>query len=1271
MLKTMFNPDSSGKKIVLILLAMLFTASLAFGAALNEGFEGTTFPPDGWSEGSGWSRSTSYSHTGSASAKCSWSSGSYWLITPQLDVSTSDTLKYWIRRYYSGYSNDWFKIEISTTTNDISSFSAVDSFHTDALSYTFEEKKVSLDSYAKAKGTIYIAFHYVSTGGPNIYIDDVSGPELYAAAHDFATLDHATDSRSMQDTTVLVNENVTFHIVAKNWGTTTESSPIKWTCTGGSPTSDTDENTASLAQDATEHHTFSPTWSASTAGTYTVKFYTDLATDTDHSNDTTTVVITVCAPITSFPWTEGFEGGSIPDCWTNLNDLWTIGSESHSGSYCARVSYYHTGEAILTTPPINLPANHRIKFWWKDDDISSKGGKVAGHDTTYFEISTDGGSSWTTLDTLSAPSSMSNYEEAVHDLSSYAGNGVYVRWRDVTDATYNAYGTGLDDITIEEIPQVPIIDLSDETHDFGLIEAGSSVNWDVTIYNNGGANLNVTGSTVSAPFSCSYTGTIPPNGSAPATITFHPTTAGSYSETLTFHSNATSVDSTIDLTGKAYAQGALYESFEGTTFPPDGWTSESHGTYSAPWSRSSSESHSGTYSAKGAYSYSGYTNEWLITPRLNIATGDSITFWRDFAPGSSSYPDTLEILVSDDGMSTWHQLAIATPDSADDGGFVYRAYSLDSYTGNNGYVAFRYASNNGYSSYIDDVLGPTLFVGPPGAPTNPNPGNGDTGVSNTADLSWTNGYQTDNIDLYFSTDSSKVATKDASVRVITGQDTSQYDPGTMAYNTKHFWRVVAHNSAKATTDGPLWKFTTEWDPNHGGGGDGTGGYYFANSLATDAPSHPSYSWIDTTGHTVVPIDPDMTGNKDGYLSDDDYEGPFNIGFSFPFFTGTKGGTFTQFYIQSNGLISFTDAEISPSNDPIPVDGDETDFIAWCWDDMDADDPDVTDTDVRYYSGTDKCVITFWHYPEYGASAGEYVTAQVILYPSGNIKIQYNDAESDIPGTADYPNDCTIGIEGDISATANGIEYRYNGTGGPMFGSDLAVMFGENENTLPVELIAGSLIAEYAVNEYGSEYVVISWATASETDVNGFNIWRNTENNFSTAIQVNPDLIEGHGTTSETHNYTYNDESIMEEELHAGDIYYYWLEVVDLGGTSSYSDAFEFVAPDNYEPPVPPELPLKIGLYQNCPNPFNPALAKTKICFYLGEGTNANVEIKIYNIKGELVKTIWNQYTEFEKHPVPTVWDGCDENGKVQANGIYFYQLKTDNFNEIKKMLVIR
>ena len=158
-------------------------------------------------------------------------------------------------------------------------------------------------------------------------------------------------------------------------------------------------------------------------------------------------------------------------------------------------------------------------------------------------------------------------------------------------------------------------------------------------------------------------------------------------------------------------QGYTMEGFEGT-FPPSNWTLQAKGTYTAPWSKSSSYVHSGTYSAMATYNTSGLTNDWLVTPRLDLSakSGGVLQLWRRFYNGSATYPDTLEILMSTDGGATWPtRVAISTPDSTSDANFVFRSYNLVS-SSSNVKIAFRYATKDGYSSYIDDVILPPIFA---------------------------------------------------------------------------------------------------------------------------------------------------------------------------------------------------------------------------------------------------------------------------------------------------------------------------------------------------------------------------------------------------------------------------------------------------------------------------------------------------------------------------------------------------------------------------------
>ncbi len=91
---------------------------------------------------------------------------------------------------------------------------------------------------------------------------------------------------------------------------------------------------------------------------------------------------------------------------------------------------------------------------------------------------------------------------------------------------------------------------------------------------------------------------------------------------------------------------------------------------------------------------------------------------------------------------------------------------------------------------------------------------------------------------------------------------------------------------------------------------------------------------------------------------------------------------------------------------------------------------------------------------------------------------------------------------------------------------------------------------------------------------------------------------------------------------------------------------------------------------NFPNPFNP---KTTISFYTTESTE-NTEITIYNIKGKKVKTLEcgeSLATIADGVGYSISWDGKDENNQPVSSGIYLYKLKAGDFEETKKMILIK
>lgn len=94
------------------------------------------------------------------------------------------------------------------------------------------------------------------------------------------------------------------------------------------------------------------------------------------------------------------------------------------------------------------------------------------------------------------------------------------------------------------------------------------------------------------------------------------------------------------------------------------------------------------------------------------------------------------------------------------------------------------------------------------------------------------------------------------------------------------------------------------------------------------------------------------------------------------------------------------------------------------------------------------------------------------------------------------------------------------------------------------------------------------------------------------------------------------------------------------------------------------IPDEYCIFPNYPNPFNPS---TTIRYGLPE--QSKVELHVYNIRGQLIKTLDSVVHEAGYHEV--TWNGDDNNGKTVSSGIYFYKLQTPEFTSIKRMILLK
>jgi hypothetical protein len=116
-----------------------------------------------------------------------------------------------------------------------------------------------------------------------------------------------------------------------------------------------------------------------------------------------------------------------------------------------------------------------------------------------------------------------------------------------------------------------------------------------------------------------------------------------------------------------------------------------------------------------------------------------------------------------------------------------------------------------------------------------------------------------------------------------------------------------------------------------------------------------------------------------------------------------------------------------------------------------------------------------------------------------------------------------------------------------------------------------------------------------------------------------------------------------------------------GASGFYAQLLDFTSVDIENNDT---TPLTLGLLQNYPNPFNP---ETNISFQVPSPGKVNLDI--YNIKGQKVKTLVNDTFNAGKHTV--VWNGRDANNKKVASGVYLYKMRNGKYSSTKKMILMK
>lgn len=463
---------------------------------------------------------------------------------------------------------------------------------------------------------------------------------------------------------------------------------------------------------------------------------------------------------------------------------------------------------------------------------------------------------------------------------------------------------------------------------------------------------------------------------------------------------------------------------------------------------------------------------------------------------------------------------------------------------------------------------------------------------------------------------------------------------------------------------------TNW--NFGSNGQtGNNLYFFANSTAgaNDAPTKPDFIWRDTTGSIDIYANDVANPNfplLNGGLDDGVWQVSNALGGKTIRFFGTD---YTDFYIGSNGIVSFQPFTSSSANWQPPAGGvpqaSVLNAIFPFWTDLNPSSTAVpiSDRRISFKVTQDELIITYNKIPVYAASGfttdpNRYITFQVNIEfsnpnPTKNSRIfvSYNDTLSGSLLITEYNANALrtnlVGLQAGNGADSV-VVYRYQSvsslvTPGNLFGSSLTVGFAPDSNNIPVELTSLSAIVE-------NRNVNIYWSTATEFNNRGFEIQRNTSDLTNTEW-ITLGFVQGQGSTLTPQEY-----SFVDKQLNSGK-YNYRIKQIDFDGTFNYY---------NLSNEVEIGLPFDFELSQNYPNPFNPS---TRIEYQIP--VNAKVEIELYNITGEKVATLINNELEAGYYNVD-----IDAKSLKLASGVYFYRfISTDingkQFMDIKKMMLLK
>ena len=210
----------------------------------------------------------------------------------------------------------------------------------------------------------------------------------------------------------------------------------------------------------------------------------------------------------------------------------------------------------------------------------------------------------------------------------------------------------------------------------------------------------------------------------------------------------------------------------------------------------------------------------------------------------------------------------------------------------------------------------------------------------------------------------------------------------------------------------------------------------------------------------------------------------------------------------------------------------------------------------------------------------------------------------------------------------------------------AAIVNDSAASIPVELNS------FTANVNDGE-VNLNWQTASELNNSGFSIERNQVSSPQSSVGNEGwnaiGFVNGNGTTTEINNYSFIDGPIVTG------LYSYRLKQIDYNGNFEYSNEVDvnFIFANDFR------------LSQNYPNPFNPS---TTIEYQIPQATF--VTIKVYDVLGKEIVTLVNKEMPAGVHEVN--FSAVETlHATSLPSGLYMYKISAGNFEQTRKMLLLK